>query len=39
MFVTADGVVILVTAPQLEALAKADDLICHPESSVSQSTQ
>jgi large exoprotein involved in heme utilization and adhesion len=39
MFVTADGVVMLVTAPQLEALAKADDLICNSESSVSQSTE
>ena len=29
MFVTADGRVVLGTIPQLDALAKAEDLICH----------
>ncbi len=29
MFVTADGRVVLGTIPQLEALAKAEDLVCH----------
>jgi len=29
MFVTADGRVVLGTIPQLQALAKAEDLICH----------
>ncbi len=37
MFVAADGRVILVTAAQLQALAKADDLVCHYQSSVSES--
>ncbi len=36
MFVTADGRVILVTTAQLKALAKAEDLVCHYQSSVSQ---
>jgi filamentous hemagglutinin family protein len=29
MFVTADGRVVLGTIPQLQALAKAEDLVCH----------
>ena len=29
MFVTADGRVVLGTVPQLQALAKAEDLVCH----------
>lgn len=36
MFVTADGQVILVTMSQLQALAKAEDLVCHYQSSVRQ---
>lgn len=39
MFVTADGHVILVTTAQLKALAKAEDLVCHYQSSVSQSRE
>ena len=39
MFITADGQVILVTMPQLQALAKAQDLVCHYQSSVSQFTE
>jgi filamentous hemagglutinin family protein len=31
MFVTADGRVVLGTIPQLEALAKAEDLVCHKQ--------
>ena len=37
MFVNADGQVILVTLSQLQAIAKAEDLVCHYQSSVSQS--
>lgn len=39
MFVTADGRVFLVTTAQLKALAKAEDLVCHYQSSVSQSRE